>query len=82
MTDRSDVLLNLCSWTSERLCAARSYLSVAALLILFALVITPVALVFRAVGRDLLRLRKTAPDSYWIPCAPTLRGRTEMMRPF
>jgi hypothetical protein len=82
MTDRSNVLLNLCLWYVERLRAARSYLSSAALLISFALVITPVALVFRAMGRDPLRLRKTVRDSYWTPCEPSLRGRNEMMRPF
>ena len=82
MTNRSNVLLNLCSWASERLRAAQSYLSFAALLMSFALVITPVALVFRAMGRDPLRLRKTGRDSYWKPCERSLRGRNEMMQLF
>jgi hypothetical protein len=82
MTNRWDVLLNLCSWASERLRAARNYLSFAALLISFALVITPVALVFRAMGRDPLRLRRTARDSYWRSCERTFRGRDEMKQPF
>jgi hypothetical protein len=82
VTNRSNVLLNLCSWALERLHAAQSYLSLAALLISFALVITPVALVFRAIGRDPLRLRKTVRDSYWRPCERNLRGRNEMMQPF
>ena len=82
--DRSDVLLNSCLWASERLRAAQSYLSFAALLISFALVITPVALVFRAMGRDPLRLRKTGRESYWRPCERNRRGpiEIEMMRPF
>jgi len=82
MTDRSGVLLSLCLWYVERLRAARSYLSFAVLLISFTLVITPVALVFRALGRDPLRLRKTVRDSHWIPCERSLRSRNEMMRPF
>jgi hypothetical protein len=82
MTNRWDVLLNLCSWASERLHAAQSCLSFAALLISFALVITPVALVFRAMGRDPLRLRRTVRDSYWRPCERNFRGRDEMMQPF
>jgi hypothetical protein len=82
MTNRSDVLINLCSWALERLHAARSYLSFAALLISFALVITPVALVFRVIGRDQLRLRKTVGDSHWRPCERSLRGRNAMMQPF
>jgi hypothetical protein len=80
--NRSDILLNLCSWALERLRAAQSFLSFAALLISFALVITPVALVFRAMGRDPLRLRKTRCESYWRPCERNLRGRNEMMQPF
>ena len=76
------ILLNLFSWASERLRGAQSYLSFAVLLISFALVITPVALVFRAMGRDPLRLRKTGHESYWRPCERNLRGRNEMMQPF
>jgi hypothetical protein len=82
MMNQSDVLLNLCSWALERMRAAQSHLSVVALLISFALVITPVALVFRAMGRDPLRLQKTVRDSYWRPCQRSLRGRNEMMQPF
>lgn len=82
MTNRSNALLKLCLWHVKRLRAAQSCLSFAALLISFALVITPVGLVFRAMGRDPLRLRKTVRDSYWTPCEPSPLGRNEMMRPF
>lgn len=34
---------------------------------IYFLVFTPVAIVFRIAGRDLLRLRKTKSDSYWMP---------------
>jgi hypothetical protein len=82
VTNRSDILLNWCSRASERLRAAQSYLSFVALLISFGVVITPLALVFRAIGRDPLRLRKAVRDSYWRPCERNLRGRKEMMQPF
>lgn len=36
------------------------------LILLFYLIMTPVALVFRMIGRDALRLRKPQTDSYWL----------------
>jgi len=39
----------------------------AMLAILFYLVITPIALIFRLTGRDVLRLRRRREDSYWTP---------------
>jgi hypothetical protein len=77
-----DLLLILYSRLLERIRAAQSWLSLVALLISFALVITPVALVLRAIGRDSLRLRKTGRDSYWRPCERSLQGRKQMMQPF
>jgi hypothetical protein len=35
--------------------------------IVFYLVFTPVAIVFRLAGRDALRLRRRRPESYWVP---------------
>ena len=39
----------------------------AMLAILFYLVITPIALIFRSGGRDVLRVRRRRQDSYWTP---------------
>ena len=39
----------------------------AMLAILFYLVITPIALIFRLSGRDVLRLRRRREESYWTP---------------
>ena len=45
------------------------------------LMFTPVALVFRLIGRDVLRLRRTQPDSYWQP-KPTAKSGEEYLRQF
>lgn len=37
---------------------------------LYFLVFTPIALVFRAIGRDVLRVRRPAGTSYWQPKVP------------
>jgi hypothetical protein len=38
-----------------------------ALALLYYLVMTPLALLFRAIGRDALRLSKPAGETYWVP---------------
>ena len=82
MSRTSEVFITLCCWTKARLHTAHSYLSFAAVVVLFVLVITPVALLLRAVARDPLRLRKARDESYWRCSERVPRTLTEMAQLF
>jgi hypothetical protein len=55
--------------------------SVAVLAVLYFAVLTPVALVLRALGRDALRLRRPTADSYWLDRGP-MPGPDRLDRPY
>ena len=55
----------LAAYASTALEAGLRAISFAVLMLCFLLVITPVALVFRAFGRDPLRLRHTSESTFW-----------------
>lgn len=52
-----------------------------ALAAMFYLVFTPVALLFKLIGRDTLRLRRSQAQSYWVP-KPGAQSGKEYLRQF
>jgi hypothetical protein len=69
-------------WALSRAARASGFLTVAMLAISYFVLITPLAMIFRCFGRDLLRLRR-APEarSAWKP-GSSGTGDLNMLRPF